>query len=279
MKVPLHIVKARREKLAQLLREHRYLPVNELCTFLGVSEATARRDLAALAQENKVTRTYGGALADFNNRFPSFNERCAADLESKSRLAKTALSLFEPNGTYFLDSGTTVFAIAKAFKEKPVTPIRVVTCNLPVGELLSEIQGIEVFQLAGQLLKRQSVLMGETARRSLDFWHFDVAFLSAEAMDATGIWNSEAAIIDQQKAVMKRSARTVFLLGGSKVGKQAPHLLAKWGEVDVLVSDAGAEDLERAGIKPGIFVEAGAEEIGGKLELRGGPGELPVHYL
>jgi predicted ArsR family transcriptional regulator len=41
----------------QLLEQHRYLPVKELCRRLGVSEATARRDLAALVHEKKITRT------------------------------------------------------------------------------------------------------------------------------------------------------------------------------------------------------------------------------
>jgi len=53
MRVPLHVVEARREKLAALIDRHRYLPVHELCRRLGVSEATARRDLASLASRNK----------------------------------------------------------------------------------------------------------------------------------------------------------------------------------------------------------------------------------
>lgn len=279
MKVPLHIVKARRERLAQLLREHRYLPVNELCKLLSVSEATARRDLAALARENKVTRTYGGALTDFNERFPSFQERCALDAGSKTKLAKAALSLLQPNGTYFFDSGSTVFAIASALKAAPITPLRVVTCNLPVGELLAEVHGIEVYQIAGQLLKRQSVLLGETARKSLDFWHFDCAFLSAEGMDAEGIWNSEANIVEQQKAVIKRSTRTALVIGASKVGKHAPELLLRWDEVELLISDAKISELQAAGINPARYLEAKEEGASEAVELRGGHETLPVHYL
>ena len=43
MRVPIHVVEARREKLAALIERYRYLPVGELCRHLGVSEATARR--------------------------------------------------------------------------------------------------------------------------------------------------------------------------------------------------------------------------------------------
>lgn len=57
MKVPLHVVKARRERLAAMLAQYGYMPVGELCRRLEVSEATARRDLAALAGEKKIKRT------------------------------------------------------------------------------------------------------------------------------------------------------------------------------------------------------------------------------
>ncbi|WP_143519682.1 DeoR family transcriptional regulator, partial [Pseudomonas syringae] len=35
--------------------------VDELCAQLGVSEATVRRDLTALAEHGLILRTYGGA--------------------------------------------------------------------------------------------------------------------------------------------------------------------------------------------------------------------------
>src|SRR5882757_7297390 len=110
----MHVVRARRERLGQLLEQHRYLPVKELCRRLGVSEATARRDLAALVDEKKITRTYGGALHEFNDRFPSFRDRQGQGARAKEKVARMALAYFEPDRTYFFDSGTTIFALAQA---------------------------------------------------------------------------------------------------------------------------------------------------------------------
>ena len=248
MKVPLHIVQARRERLAQLLGQHRYLPVKELCNRLAVSEATVRRDLAALVREKKITRTYGGALHEFNDRFPSFRERQSQASRGKAKTVKAALAMFEPNRTYFFDSGTTIFALAEAFRDHPVTPVTIVTSNLPVGEMLASIPGVQVFQLAGQLLHLQSTLLGETAQKSLEFWTFDVAFLSTEGMDAQGLWNSQAAIVEQQKVVLRRSKRHVFCIDGSKLNRRAPHFLLPWDAVDMLLTDLPNAKLIRAGI-------------------------------
>ena len=283
MKVPRHIIHARRERLAQLLDQHRYLPVTELCRKLGVSEATARRDLAALVQEKKITRTYGGALPEFNDRFPSFRERQGKASSAKSKIAKAALAFIKPEQVCFFDSGTTVFAIAEAFSEHPVIPLTVVTSNLPVGEKLASIPGVQVFQVAGQLLHLQSTLLGETAQRSLEFWNFDVAFLSAEAMNADGLWNSEAAIVEQQQVVLKRSGKSVFCMDGSKLNRKAPHFLLPWSRVDALVTDLTNEKLLRAGIRIGAnrhrstsgrqALEVPEAEQGIHIE------ELPVHFL
>jgi DeoR/GlpR family transcriptional regulator of sugar metabolism len=248
VKVPFHVVQARRERLAQLLGQHRYLPVQELCRRLGVSEATARRDLAALASEKKIKRTHGGALSEFNDRFPSFRERQGRAALAKAKIARATLALMEPHGTYFLDSGTTICAVAEAFRDHPVFPVTIVTSNLPVAEMLAAIPDVQVFMVAGQLLHLQSTLLGETAQKSLAFWKFDTAFLSAEAMNPSGIWNSQAAIVDQQRVVLQNSTRAIFCIDGTKLSREAPHFLVHWGRVDALVTDVSADRLAQAGI-------------------------------
>ena len=280
MRVPLHIVEARRDKLANLIETHRYLPLKELCDRLGVSVATARRDLAELAKRNVVKRTHGGALAEFNERFPSFNERRSLGGVGKQKVAKAAARFIEPGGTYFLDSGTTIFAMAEYLREAPAAPVTIVTSNLPVGELLAGVEGVSVYLTAGQILGRQSVLLGETALHSLRFWNFDIAFLSAEAANADGVWNSQEAIVEMQRVAMERSKRVLLCLAETKIGATAPQSLATWDRIDTLLTDARPERLRRAGILPGFSGVIGCNAAP-PLPPRfvGNAPELPVHYL
>ena len=277
----MHIVHARRAKLAALLEQHRFLPVKELSRRLEVSEATVRRDLSALVEQKKITRTFGGALKEYNDRFPSFRERQSQSARGKARIAKAALSLIEPGKTYFFDSGTTIHSIAKVFSEAPVTPVTIVTSNLPVSEILAVIPGVEVFLLAGQLLHLQSTLLGETALRSLEFWHFDRAFLSAEAMTPSGIWNSQLAIVEQQKVVLRRSTRHVFCLDGSKLGRKAPHFLIGWDQIESLLTDVPFAKLAAAGIQldPSRYFGLTEPPDGRPVESPTQSDEMPVHIL
>lgn len=249
MKVAMSVVRARRERLAELLRASGYLPVSELAETLGVSEMTIRRDLAELESAQRIRRTYGGALAEYNDRFPSFHERQRANRDAKRRIALAALEFVRGARTIFLDSGTTIFTLAEVLAERSPADLQVVTTNLPVAELLAAAGGVRVFLLAGEILPRQSILVGETVVRSLEFWDFDAGFFSAEAMDAGGLKNSRPEVVGLQLAAMTRCGKRIFCLDGSKVGRDAPARLCGWSEVDHLVSDMPSAALRRAGMR------------------------------
>lgn len=63
MRIPAAVVEARREALADRIANEGYLPLSELCRRMGVSVATARRDLSYLQSRGRISRIRGGALA------------------------------------------------------------------------------------------------------------------------------------------------------------------------------------------------------------------------
>lgn len=249
MRVPEHVIRKRRDEVAQLLSHYRYLPVSELCRRLGVSEATARRDLVALARERRITRTYGGALSDYNVTFPSFRQRQTTNAAAKRRIGRAARNLLKPGQTCYLDGGTTPYAVAEALREQPVSPLTVVTCNLPCAELLAPVEEIQVYLIGGRFLARQSVLLGETARRSLAHWRIDVAFFGAEGVTAEGFWNSQEEIIRLQRAAARRAARVVLCADATKLGQLTPFFVMPWSDRVALLSDASPARLREAGLR------------------------------
>ena len=62
MKVSAKIVASRRDRLAVRIATEGYVPLGTLCRKLGVSIATARRDLAHLQSCGRISRVRGGAL-------------------------------------------------------------------------------------------------------------------------------------------------------------------------------------------------------------------------
>ncbi len=258
MRVPRHVVENRRSRLTELLQERGYLPISELCEYLGVSEATARRDLSALESEERITRTYGGALREFNATFTSFRERLRQGTEAKGMIARTALSLIRPGMRVYLDAGTTAFAIAQELRRNLPAEfsLSIITNNLALIETLGSLVSAKTILLGGQLLERQSVLLGNEAVKAAASQKIDLAFLSAQGMTEKGLWNSQRDIIRLQQAVMRRAGRTCFCLDRSKLGHIAPEHLVAWSGIDTIISDLSLPELRHAGIrlKPGTLL-------------------------
>jgi DeoR/GlpR family transcriptional regulator of sugar metabolism len=248
MKVPVHVVNARRARLTELVTREGYLPVAEVCSRLGISEATARRDLAALAKANTITRTHGGALIEYNQRFPSFRERQGQAEGAKRRIARAARTLLQPGMTVWFDGGTTSFQLAELLSAEPVADLVIVTNSMPVADALADRDDISVHLLGGQYFRRSSMLLGGRVLANLAEWRFDLACLGAEGLDAAGIWNSQDDIVALQRAVQQRAPCSVVLADAGKIGRRAPAFLGDWHFATHLISDATATQLTEAGV-------------------------------
>ena len=249
MRVPRHIVDRRHEQLRGLIRTDGFLPVGEICRRLGVSEATARRDLSVVAANGHITRTHGGALADYNASFASLGERLGRARTAKGRIAAAALARLPRRGTVFLDAGTTISALARLLLRRgDLAGLTVVTNSLPVATMLGGARGLALHVLGGTFLHRQAVLFGAEAVRGLTGWRFAAAFLSGEGMDPAGITNSHADIAGFQQAVLQHTAAPYFCLDATKLGRVTPHRVAGWDRLGTLVTDATAAQLTAAGV-------------------------------
>lgn len=252
MRVPLHIVEQRRGRLRDLIRADGFLPVAELSRRLGVSEVTVRRDLSVIAAEGQITRTRGGALADYNTTFASLGQRAHRARTAKGRIAQAALAHLPERGVVFLDAGTTVQALARQLLRRgSAGELTVVTNSLPVASILGGAPGLELHVLGGLFLHRQAVLLGPESVRALADWRFDAAFLGGEGMDAEGVTNSHANLAAFQQAVIRRSAHAYFCLDATKLSRTTPHRVSAWTAPLALVTDAAASALASAGIHLG----------------------------
>lgn len=245
----MHIVKARRERLAQMLREHQYLPLSEVCQRLGISEATARRDLAALEQVQAITRTRGGAISEYNRRFPSFRERLEQSTPSKQRIAESARRRLRAGQVVWLDGGTTCYAVAQAIASTPPGDLTIVTNNLPAAELLADHEQVAVHLLGGQYFRRSSILAGGHALAAVEAWSFDIAFLGAEGLTREGLWNSVGDVVALQRSVARHARETIFCLDAEKVGRTAPEFLMPLSDIQQLLTDASPAALAAAHVK------------------------------
>jgi DeoR/GlpR family transcriptional regulator of sugar metabolism len=226
--------------------------VADVAKHLKVSLNTARRDLAALAESSEATRTLGGAVAAYDRRFASFADRAERGAAAKRRVAGRAAKLVRqlPAGSrVFLDAGTTLALVAALLAKRPFAA-EIVTNSLAVADRLG-VAKVPVRVLGGTLMPRQAALLDEQTVRAAAELDYDLALCGAEAIDASGAWNSDNSVVELQRAVIGRCRRVALCVDASKLAARAPALLASWDEIDLLITDADPAGLREQEIRLG----------------------------
>lgn len=218
---PRRGTRARRERLAQLLVEQgSQIALRDLQSHFEVSEATLRRDLAALSESGRLVRVYGGA-APARGVESTWREKAASHADSKVRIAQfAAAELVAPGDIVFIDSGTTPAAVARQLATRD--DITVVVAGL--ASLFELADGtVEVIVLGGRLRRRSASFLGQAADHLLDLIAPDVAFLGTDFLDpqlGANFPDLEQAIFKSR--VIARSTRSWFVADESKFGVSAP---------------------------------------------------------
>ena len=121
--------------------------------------------------------------------------------------------------------------------------LKVITNSLPVVDLLAPVPEIRVHLLGGEVLPRQSALLGGAACKAVRFHSIQRAFMSAEAANRTGVWNSQSEVVNLQRAVLAQTGWAALCLDSSKLRHTAPAFLAPWTEFNLFITDRTASRL------------------------------------
>jgi DeoR/GlpR family transcriptional regulator of sugar metabolism len=216
-----------------------------------VSPSTIRRDLSQLQRQGRITRTYGGALVPdvFHER--PFTESQRLNPGAKAAIAAVAAELVPPQGTVFLDAGTTCLAVARLLADRG--PLTVVTRGLEAAGLLARAQGIDVVIIGGRVQPLSHGVIGPLASLALERLRFDVALLGADAIDGTrglGEPTVEETWVKEQAA--SRADQVAVLADASKFDQHAPAWLAieaPWTVVTDAAHADAVEQMEARGVR------------------------------
>src|SRR3954452_23213165 len=129
--------------ILQQLNESASVGVAELAEELDVSEASVRRDLHRLEQQNLLTRTHGGAVASGVLYELPMRYRGGQHHEAKRAIAEAVVELIPGDATSVgLNGGTTTTEVSRALASR--TGLRVVTNALNIASELAVRSNIEL---------------------------------------------------------------------------------------------------------------------------------------
>lgn len=252
----------RLDAVLDVLAETGRVDVEQLVDRLGVSAATVRRDLDALAAARMLTRTRGGAVMpagtyDVAGRY-SRDEHAG----QKEAIAAAASALVPAGAVVGLCGGTTSTAIAHALSVRedlmepgPAPSLTVVTNAINIAAALVVRPQIRIMVTGGIVNPRSYELVGPYTDTLLQRVALDMAFIGVGGLDADvgpTVTDEGEAIVN---ALMARRARTSYIVAdSSKIGRRAFATMD--ARFDGLITDAGIDDADRQ-----RFAAAGTEVI------------------
>ncbi len=220
----------RQSNLASLIRARGFARLNELAETTQVSESTIRRDLIALEERGVVRRTHGGVVSISAPYIKSDETRRA-----KQDIASLAVKLIEDGDTILLDGGTTTFEIARKLAGRK---IQVITNAIPVAELLSTDENVNLVMLGGYVYPRSQVAIGPLTAGMLQQLNCRRAFLSAAGINEKGLFNSNLLTVETEQAMMRCADTVTVVADSTKFGRQSTIKLCSLDEIDEMIVDA-----------------------------------------
>jgi DeoR/GlpR family transcriptional regulator of sugar metabolism len=214
--------------------------VPEICAHFAVSLATARRDLETLAEQGKVQRVHGGAVALRRAPpEPPVRLRSSEQREEKLRIAAAAAELVGDGETVFLSSGTTVMEVAACLRDR--SNLTVFTNSLAVVDVLGGAPGVAINLLGGTVRMSEGSLIGPLTLQALAALRAIRVIMGIRAIDLDeGLTNNylEESLVDRE--IFRIASEMILVADHTKCGRVSTVFVAPLDEVDLLITDAGA---------------------------------------
>ncbi|MCB9136351.1 MAG: DeoR/GlpR transcriptional regulator [Anaerolineales bacterium] len=225
----------RQRQILDLIEQRQRLTVAEIVEQFAVSEATARRDLDALAVQQKIQRVHGGAIALLETppELPILERKNEQPTE-KTRIGRVAAELVRPRETIFLGSGTTVLEVARALRER--TNLTILTNSLPVLNLLSGTDNTLIC-LGGMLRETELSFIGHLTEQALAEVRADKVFMGTRAITPEGLTNEYLPETLTDRAILNSGREIIIVADHTKFGRTATVLLAPLEKIHTLITD------------------------------------------
>ncbi len=231
--------KERQAYIMQQINIHNKVLSSDLGTQLDVSEDTIRRDLQELAEEGKLIKVHGGALAkSFHFTIESKN---VYSLSEKQIIAQKAIQLIKDGMLVVISGGTTMRELVKLLP--PDLNVTFVTTNVPIALELLDHPNAEVIFFGNKLLKSAQMAVGAEVVKRFGEIKADLCLLGTNSIDSSyGITDLELEIIEVKKAMIDCSQKVVSLAISEKLNTTQRLLVYGLEKIDILITELSPED-------------------------------------
>ncbi len=230
--------------------------VAELCALTGASEATIRRDIAALHVQGRVRRVRGGAEAlnppaegGLVGRPFSVNE--TINIAQKRAIARVAAEMCRDGEPIIINGGTTTYQMVHHLASRRLP---VFTNSFAIAEYLIHNSRNSVVIPGGTIYREQNVILSPFGGVVASHFYAKRMFIGCQGIGPHGLMEADPMVVQSELALIGQAEELVVLADSSKFSGRSSLILCGLDRIHAVVTDAGIRDedrqmLETAGVR------------------------------
>lgn len=249
----------RLNRLLELISERGNISIAEVEQTLGVSAATARRDIGQLAEQRLVTRTHGGATALGSAYELPLRYKIARQADAKRAIAAAVAEMVVPGETVAINGGTTTTEVARAVGRRPDLEadgsITVVTNALNIAYELSIRPNVTIVVTGGTARSQSYELVGPLGDGVLARIAVDTAVIGVDGISTrAGLTTVHPAEAKVSADFVAAARRAIVVADSTKMEHATFARIGDLGSVSMVVTDQDvpeplADELRAAGVE------------------------------
>lgn len=233
----------RHEYILNCIRKDSRIYITTLCTELGVSDDTLRRDLSELDQKGFLTKVHGGAIAKSGISI-EFTDRLNTAVASKQQMAAKVIPMFKEGDVILIDGGTSNLEIAH---QLPVDiRLTVYTNSFPIINILFDHPNLDLIFLGGKVFLSSRVTVGISVFQALQTVSPDWAVVGiSDIHPEKGLTSPDREEAMIKRLMIERGQKRIILADSYKLNTARTYHVASLGDIDYIVTEDDKVDYIR----------------------------------
>ncbi|KFC71353.1 Transcriptional regulator, DeoR family [Devosia sp. LC5] len=230
--------------------------VAELVDMTGTSEATIRRDIAALHVRGELRRVRGGAEAvnppeqgGLMGRPFSVNE--TINMTAKRAIARAAAELCRDGEPIIINGGTTTYQMVHHLTARRLS---VFTNSFAIAEFLIQNSRNSVVIPGGTIYREQNVILSPFGGVVASHFYAKRMFIGCQGIGQHGLMEADPMIVQSELGLIGQADELIVLADSSKFSGRSSLILCGLDRITAVITDSGIRDedrqmLETAGVR------------------------------
>jgi DeoR family transcriptional regulator, ulaG and ulaABCDEF operon transcriptional repressor len=238
--------KERHNAILNAVRDRPVVTVKEVTALTGASEATVRRDIAALDHSKQLRRVHGGAEALNPAQISGlvgrpFHVSATLNTHKKRAIAKLAADMCVDGEPIIINGGTTTFQMVHCLTLKRLP---VFTNSFAIAEHLLKHSKNTVTLPGGTIYREQNIILSPFDNDVSRNFYARRMFMGAQGLGPLGLMESDPLLIQAEQKLIDQAEELVVLVDSSKFLQRSSLILCGLKRIHTVITDDGIGETE-----------------------------------